>query len=312
MSEHREFNMKTIMVATDLSDASYGARNYARQLARRFSAKVLLVHVIEPSRPGMDQSAEPLSQRIDFAEDQLQKMASALHFDDVHCAIIVRTGDIRETIANLITERNADLLILGTRSKDHKPGDALGSVAEKLVRGMPCPVLTVGKYVRQDSLEKTHPCTVLFPTDFSEISRAALAYTECLTKDLGGHLCLLHVDDSGVDVASPPAREADFERQMARMKDPSLVSQCITRKGKPAEVIAAVSIEKWADFIVMGVHGTEEMDKSRKYRIAYDVIRSVRCPVFTLFVCPQEAIVKSEHSRSTVSADSAALMSKTS
>jgi hypothetical protein len=43
-------------------------------------------------------------------------------------------------------------------------------------------------------------------------------------------------------------------------------------------------MEKWADFIVMGVHGTDELDKLHQYGIAYDVIRSVRCPVFTLFV----------------------------
>ena len=157
MSEYRDFNMKTIMVATDLSDASYGARSYARQLARRFSAKVLLVHVIDPAEPGVDRSARVLAQRIDHAEDQLQKMDAALRFDDVRCAMIVRTGDIRETVLHLIQERDADVLIIGTRSKDHKAGDPLGSVAEKLVRGMPCPVLTVGKYVRQDSFEKNTP-----------------------------------------------------------------------------------------------------------------------------------------------------------
>lgn len=295
MNKSHEFNVKTIMVATDFSDASYGARTYARQLAQRFSAKVLLVHVVEESeRQGAGQAELPLPVRIDMAEDQMQKMVAALQFDNVRSAMIVRPGNIRQTILDLIKERDADLLIIGTRSKDHKPEDQLGSVAEKLLRDVPCPVLTVGKYVRQDSFERTHPSTVLFPTDFSETSRKALAYTERLTEHLAGRLCLLHVDESHTATSSQSAYQSEFKELMKGMRNPTLVAECIARKGDPAEVIAAVSIEEWADFVVMGVHGTDELSKSPKYGIAYDVIRSVRCPVFTLFVHNDEVTDENE------------------
>ena len=157
-------------------------------------------------------------------------------------------------------------------------------------------------------MKKTHPCTVLFPTDFSETSRAALSYTEGLTRHLTGQLYLLHVNDG--EVVPQAVRDAAFEHLKSNMADPSIVKECITRTGKPAEVIAAVSIEKWADFIVMGVHGTDEKSEAHTYRIAYDVIRSVRCPVFTLFVQPQESMVRSEP-RVTALVDSTAPMSKT-
>jgi len=308
MSKYREFNMKTIMVATDFSDASYGARTYARQLALRFSAKVLLVHVIEePPQRGTETPEVSLAQRIDTAEDQLQKMVAALHFDNVRCAMVVRTGSIRETILDLIKERDADLLIIGTRSKDRKPGDRLGSVAEKLLRGMPCPVLTVGKYVRQDSFERTHPRTVLFPTDFSEASQGALAYTECLTKHLAGHLCLLHVDENEVE-AAPRGHQEEFNNLINRLKNRGIVTECIRRRGCAAEVIAAVSLEKWADFVVMAVHGTDEPGKWHKYGIAYDVIRSVRCPVFTLFIPAQEMAGENPLEHSDMAMSSAPLL----
>lgn len=311
MNKYREFNMKTIMVATDFSDASYGARTYARQLALRFSAKVLLVHVIEdPAQTGVEHQEIPLSQRIDLAEDQLQKMVAALHFDNVRCAMTVRVGNIRDTVLELIKERDADLLIIGTRSKDRKPGDRLGSVAEKLLRGMPCPVLTVGKYVRQDSFERTHPRTVLFPTDFSDVSQKALTYTECLTRHLAGHLCLLHVDETEAEMALPAGHQADFKKLVDGMQDPGLVTECVTRKGHPAEVIAAVSMEKWADFIVMGVHGSDELGKSHKYETAYDVIRSVRCPVFTLFISSRDVANESRPGHSDVAMNPSALMTK--
>ena len=50
MYEYREFTMKTIVVATDFAGTSYGAINYAKQLAICFSAKILLVHVVD-SKP---------------------------------------------------------------------------------------------------------------------------------------------------------------------------------------------------------------------------------------------------------------------
>ena len=283
MREYREFTMKRIVVATDFSDASYGAVSYARQLARCFSAKVLLVHVIDAMRslqPNGGQPA-PLPDRIDAAEEELQRIGSSLAFDGIRCAVAVRVGDLRETMSDLIEERNADLLVIGTRGKGYKNGEGLGSVAAMLLRSVSCPVLTVGKYVRLDAYERTHERTVLFPTDFSETSRAALAYTECLTQHLAGRLLLLHVD-SAAAAAQASSREKDFQGFTRGVTRPALISEYITRTGDPAETIVKVSAEKHADFIVMGVHGSGVAGKAHGEGFAFDVIRLAKCPVFTL------------------------------
>ena len=72
--------MKMIMVGVDFSDASYGALNYAKQLARCFSAKILLVHVIDDmhNTPEMEQPKASYPQRMDSAEEALQKIAAGL------------------------------------------------------------------------------------------------------------------------------------------------------------------------------------------------------------------------------------------
>ena len=85
MRENSEFTMKTIMVAIDFSEASLGALNYAKQLARCFSAKILLVHVIDDKRttPGMEQPKSSYPQLMDSAEEALQKVAAGLSYDVV-------------------------------------------------------------------------------------------------------------------------------------------------------------------------------------------------------------------------------------
>lgn len=299
MREGSEFTMKTIMVAIDFSEASLGALNYAKQLARWFSAKILLVHVIDDKRttPGMEQPKSSCPQLLDSAEEALQKVAARLSYDVARYATIVRAGSVGETIAALIGERDADLLVIGPCGEGCEHGERLGSVAEALLRTVPCPVLTVGKYARQDAHEGTHMRSVLFPTDFSRISRAALAYTESLTRHLAGRLLLLHVDENEMEAKLHPGHQEEFQTLVKGLKDSSVVTESITRTGPPADVIVAVSTEKRADFIVMGACRPDQRGKAHTGGLAYDVIRSAKCPVLTLFAQPEREMTEAEEFR---------------
>ncbi len=281
-------SFKTIMLATDLSDASCGALSYATQLARLLSAKILVVHVVDPN--AVPQLTTPkrsnLCELIDSAEDELQKIAMALSYDLIRHATIVRPGPIRETLLQLISEREVDLLVIGTSGKGYKNGEGLGSVAEMLLRAMPCPVLTVGRGVRQDAFEGTHLRRVLFPTDFSETSYGAVSYAERLTRYISGQLLLLHVDErvAGSVATVSLGERTKFEAIVKKMDDPAIVAEYIFHGGPTASAIVTVATEKHVDFIVLGVHGRDESEGARPRAIAYNVIRLARCPVLT--ICP--------------------------
>jgi nucleotide-binding universal stress UspA family protein len=280
-------SFKTIMLATDLSDASCGALSYATRLASLLSAKLLVVHVVDADSVlrHATQRRSILSGLIDSAEDELQRTAMPLSEDSIRHATIVRLGPIRETLLQLIGEREVDLLVIGTSGKGCKDGEELGSVAEMLLRAMPCPVLTVRRCVRQDAFEGTHVRRVLFPTDFSEISYGALSYAECLTRYISGQLLLLHVDESaaGTVAAGSLGERADFEALVKKMDDPAIVAEYIFYGGPPTSAIVAVATEKHVDFIALGVHGGDESQGTWPH-VAYDVIRLARCPVLT--ICP--------------------------
>ncbi len=212
----------------------------------------------------------------------------ALSEDLIRHATIVRLGPIRETLLQLIDEREVDLLVIGTSGKGCKNGDGMGSVAEMLLRAMPCPVLTVGRCVRQDAFEGTHLRRILFPTDFSEVSYGALSYAESLTSYICGRLLFLHVDDGvpgSVATAAAGSLEerAKFEAMVKTMTDPAMVAEYIYYGGSPANAIVAAATERQADFIVLGVHGCSTGEGARPH-VAYDVIRLAKCPVLT--ICP--------------------------
>ena len=279
-------SFKTIMLATDLSDASCGALSYATRLASLLSAKLLIVHVVEPNSVPKHaaQRQSILSGLIDSAEDELQRMAMPLYDNLIRHATIVRPGPIRETVLQLIEEREVDLLVIGTSGQGVKNAEQLGSVAEMLLRTMPCPVLTVGMRVRQDAFEGTHLRRALFPTDFSEISYTALSYAECLTHYISGRLLLLHVDENVAGVATGSlAERAQFEAMVKTMDDAAIVTEYIYHGGPAVNAIVTVAAEKQVDFIVLGVHRKDPSERARPH-IAYDVIRQAKCPVLT--ICP--------------------------
>ncbi len=286
MGEHPELTLKTIMLATDLSPASYGALSYARKLARQFSAKLLLTHVIESPSP----ENHDICETVDQAEKELQETAEQLSEDFIESRVIVRQGDIRETILGLIAERKVDLLVLGTRGRARNAAEEIGSNAEALLRLMPCPVLTVGAKAKTNAFERTHRCKILFPSDFSGGSHIALRYAESLAHRLGAHLFLVHVEEAslGSPAMDLPHQAQNFRALEEEVSDPSVIAECATLMGSPAETIVAAATKNEADLIVMRVHQGDQAAGGRLHGVAYKVIASARCPVFTLFVAPSQ------------------------
>jgi len=139
-----------VLVATDFSEASASARAYGRELARTFGATLHVLHAVE--NPVM--WAGPESAGVDFArlqadlEASAQKQLAALVTADdrreLGARTIMRTGNSPAfEIANYAKEAGIDIVVMGTHGRGRVAHLLMGSVAEKMVRIAPCPVLTV-------------------------------------------------------------------------------------------------------------------------------------------------------------------------
>lgn len=144
----RRLSIARFLVATDFSAASKTALRTAVELAKRLNARVLLVHVTEPS-----DSLQPDPLRVDELSQrrygqQFQKIISASRGDEVITDKIVITGNPVKVILNQAKHRKTDLIIVGTRGHRGMQRLMLGSVAEAVVRSAACPVFTVRAEVR--------------------------------------------------------------------------------------------------------------------------------------------------------------------
>ncbi|TWU12747.1 hypothetical protein CA54_15720 [Symmachiella macrocystis] len=142
-------NLKRILVATDFSEHSNVAVKYATALAQAFDSEVILCHVVEA--PDLISQIPPTGEGYFPPNFQEQQREAA----EKECAKIIADSGIKNG-RSLIVEGSAffeviraakaedvDLVIVGTHGRGAIAHVLLGSVAEKIVRKAPCPVLTV-------------------------------------------------------------------------------------------------------------------------------------------------------------------------
>lgn len=137
--------IKHILVATDFSETSARALAMALELARAFDARLTLLHVWSIPSTGY---AEALSWPIDDMERAAKRALddAFARTSKVHpkTEALLREGNEWQEIVDAAQDLRCDLVVMGTHGRRGLPRLVLGSVAEKVVRLSPVPVLTVG------------------------------------------------------------------------------------------------------------------------------------------------------------------------
>jgi universal stress protein A len=139
-----KLRIERILVPIDFSEHSRAALKYAFAFAEQFGAEIILTHIVEPIVYPTDWMYPLVTS--DFSEDRkflLQKIKALAGFHDVKTQAIVRLGRAWQEIVRVATENRADLIVIATHGYSGVKHALLGSVAEKIVRHAPCPVLTV-------------------------------------------------------------------------------------------------------------------------------------------------------------------------
>ena len=143
--------IKNILVATDFSECSESALKYGRAMAQRFGARLHVLHTVEimpPDLVGMGGyvSAVPqLQADLDkAAREQLELAVTAEDRRNLSATTVLSTGETpAQAIADYAAKSHIDLIVIGTHGRRGLSHIVMGSVAEKVVRIAPCPVLTV-------------------------------------------------------------------------------------------------------------------------------------------------------------------------
>lgn len=295
----REINH--ILCPVDLSDISQHVNQHAVVLARWYKAKITALHVCNPiviPSTGfslVDTEIMPVLTEDETKEIRAQVLTSfgSVAANDVD--VLVETGHPANQILKLAKSLPADLVVIGTHGVGGFEHLILGSVTEKVMRKVTCPVLTVPP--RTASMSRLPFKRLLCPVDFSEPSLAALNFAFSLAQQNEAELTILHVFDwltedeplTNRPISVPEYRgelEQDLTRQLQLLVPNSVWDWCRpstqTAHGKAYREILRVAAEHDADLIVMGVHGRNALDLMMFGSTTNQVVRRATCPVLTL------------------------------
>jgi nucleotide-binding universal stress UspA family protein len=135
--------IKTILHPTDFSDASEHARRMAVGLARDYSARLILLHAVEP--PIYSGEFVPnFAATVEGLNAEYEKLAALIEADSpLQVEPMTVEGIASPEILRIAREQHADLIVIGSHGRGGLGRVLMGSVAEEVSRKAPCPVLIV-------------------------------------------------------------------------------------------------------------------------------------------------------------------------
>ena len=135
-------NVRHILAPTDFSEHSKRAVTYAFELAQKVGAKLSLLHVIEVPAYAIE-VALPLEELERDARRELAHQFPEADATHVAATRLVELGVPSQRILETATAEQVDLIVMATRGRTSLGHLVMGSVAERVVRLAPCPVLTI-------------------------------------------------------------------------------------------------------------------------------------------------------------------------
>ncbi|MEO7271307.1 MAG: universal stress protein [Vicinamibacterales bacterium] len=158
--------LRQILVATDFSETSDVALLYGRELAMRFDAQLHVLHVAQDIYLNMfgAESYLPIAPAIqgqieaDARRRIVETLGSRGTGEPATVTCVLTAGSPALAIVEYAKEHQIDVIVMGTHGRGAVAHLLMGSVAERVVRFAPCPVLTVKHperdFARVDALER--------------------------------------------------------------------------------------------------------------------------------------------------------------
>lgn len=294
---------KHILFPTDFSASSARAEAAAVGLASALGARLTLLHVWSVPNAGY---AEALSWPIDemevAARKELAKAQARVVKLHSGTEAVLRTGREWQCILDQVKEGGVDLVVMGTHGRHGLPRLVLGSVAEKVVRLSPVPVLTLRAPDDESEAQSERPPVVIPPqnilvaTDFSAAAETALDQALALAEIVGAQVHVMHayqlpiigfpdgvvIPDAAIASRIIGWAEQELAACVARRKASSVKITSILEQADPREAALTVAKRISADLLVLGTHGRRGIARALIGSTAEGILRASPVPVLTV------------------------------
>jgi nucleotide-binding universal stress UspA family protein len=294
---------KHILCPIDFSDTSIRALTYATAFAARYGARLEVMHVVPgfeervPLETGRanDSGGGPVSH--DDVLAALRRSLQEAGATGLNTTVLAYEGRPHALIAHRAQAQPADLLVMGSHGRSGFNRLLLGSVTEKVLRTVSCPVLTVPPAVSAERATEVTFKRILCAMDYSPSALKALRYALELGRQADGCVSVLYA----LEYMDPeePCEHVDFDIRTRRQHfidhaRERLHAQLAQESTTWCEIKEVVTIDRAykailqhaaasaADLIVMGAQGTAGLELMMYGSNTQHVVRAATCPVLTV------------------------------
>lgn len=192
--------MKTILFPTDFSENSMHAAQYASMLARRFDAKLIILHVFSNvislgTDPSMINETSMLEEQLHKNSMQNLEIFSEKVFlntdlPEVQIEHQLIYGFVTEGIVEMSKSLNVDMIVMGTKGVSNVFDKWMGSNAENVIKSAKCPV-----WIVPINSQLTVPQVFIYAADFQEDEVSATKTLLEFSVPLGASCKVIHIHD---------------------------------------------------------------------------------------------------------------------
>jgi len=282
--------IRHVLIATDLSHKSDFILGYGLDFARLCGAEAEIAYVLPTEQYAMADADGIVVCRAAARRDLLDLHARLHHRylddDDTDHKLTLLEGPVAESLLQQAGHNHTDLIVVGTHGRGGLGKVFLGSVAEKVFRQSPVPVLTIGPnlHAHRPMRELRH---ILAPCDLTARSHPAVHFACELARGHCSRLTVLHVVEQ-------PSEETKIDPERVKQGIRQNLAEIVGRDGtcvdlhyqvefgKAPLTTLKVASDSHTDLIVMGVRSSSGMMDRFQWPVAYEVVREASCPVLTL------------------------------
>ncbi len=284
-----EIQVTRLLAAVDFSVQTSCVMEVATTIANAFSSEVIVVNSATPLVYGTGAEPIPIETfdvNLDIAKSRMVELVkSSPALATLKHREIVAYADAGDLVEQVVRDQKVQLVIAGSHGARGIERLALGSVAESILRRVPCPTLIVGPNCRIDHYPFR---SILFATDLQDTGLRAAQYASGLAERFHGRLTMLHVVEprSLPNELQPEFSEERTLQAMQRLLPPDLNTYATAKVrieyGKACDLITHTSKAESASLIVLGIREGGTLPDHVPWSTLSHVIREAHCPVLVV------------------------------
>lgn len=254
--------MKLILVPTDFSENANTAIEYACELAKSLGGKVIVTNIYTPAVTKYNVISPLIQDEINHArihaETKLKAITDTIaqQYPGLANQYEFQVGGIVESIESMVSTKNVDMVVMGTRGASGLDRIFFGSNTTSVIEKVKSPVLAV-----PHDCEFQIPKRIIYATDFNNAEIKNLGKVISIGKSFNAEIMLTHITTNKEAEFSEVLLKNNFSKRVSQAYDYPSITYFVKYEENIPRALETIVTEVGADWISLMTHDRTFIEK---------------------------------------------------